>query len=342
MRSALRRVAFVGDLQLAVTEALRAQGCRVERIDGSSVVGLARDLMCIRPAVVHARSAHLKVGLVARLLNLPLVVQAGRGDVNAITARAARVAERTLCPTVSLREALVEQGAPASSTTVMRGLLDESTDLAGDGVFPPVLDTRLRWVVGAAPCDGPDRGYADLLLAFLSLARTRPRLHLLIAGAGATARALLAQADQAGMRSRVVVHPLSLDQLPSVLTRAAAVVAPSRTANHPDPVPEALALGAPVVATAVGPHPGWIREGRTGFLVPPRAPAALAARLAQVVDDPELGRRVGAAARKAALELTNPQLLALELARCWAVVSRPAPTPFTGLYLPERPRALGA
>ncbi len=80
--------------------------------------------MCIRPAVVHARSAHLKVGLVARLLNVPLVVQAGRGDVNAITARAARVAERTLCATVSLREALVEQGAPPSTTSVMRGLLD--------------------------------------------------------------------------------------------------------------------------------------------------------------------------------------------------------------------------
>jgi len=116
MRNALRRVAFVGDLELSVTEALRALGCRVERIDGTSVVAVARDLMCIRPAVVHARSAHLKVGLVARLLNVPLVVQAGRGDVNAITARAARVAERTLCATVSLREALVEQGAPPSTT----------------------------------------------------------------------------------------------------------------------------------------------------------------------------------------------------------------------------------
>src|SRR2546425_2296259 len=133
MRSALRRVAFVGDLELSVTEALRALGCRVERIDGTSVVAVARDLMCIRPAVVHARSAHLKVGLVARLLNVPLVVQAGRGDVNAITARAARVAERTLCATVSLRGALVEQGAPPSTTSVMRGLLDEKTELRGGG-----------------------------------------------------------------------------------------------------------------------------------------------------------------------------------------------------------------
>jgi len=340
MRNALRRVAFVGDLELSVVEALRALGCRTEFVDGSSVVGVARDLMRIRPAVVHARASHLKLGLVSRLLNLPLVVQAGRDDVNAITARAARVAERTLCATVSLREALIDHGAPASTTSVMRGLLDRKTDLDGGGVFPPILDPRLRWVVSAAPCDGPDRGHADLLLAFLSLARTRPQLRLLIAGAGATARALLAQADHAGMNGRVVVHPLSLDQLPGVFRRAAVVVGPSRTANLPDPVPEALALGAPVVATAVGQHPVWIREGRTGFLVPPRAPAALAARLSQVLDEPGLAARIGAAAQKAAAELSHPQLLAVELARCWASVARPAATPFTGLYLPDAPRAL--
>ena len=340
MRSALRRVAFVGDLDLSVVEALRAQGCRVEGIDGSSVVAVARDLMLLRPAVVHARASHLKLGLVARLLNLPLVVQAGREDVNAITARAARGAERTVCATVSLREALIERGAPASTTAVMRGLLDPKSDLAGGGVFPPILDPQLRWVVSAAPCDGPHRGHSDLLLAFLALARSRPRLRLLIAGTGAGSRAIAEQAERAGMRTRVVVHPLALDQIPGVLTRAAAVAAPSRTANLPDPVPEALALGAPVVATAVGQHPVWIREGRTGFLVPPRAPAALAARLAQVLDDPALAARLGAGARQAALELTEPHLVALELSRCWAAVSRPAATPFTGLYLPDTSRSL--
>jgi glycosyltransferase involved in cell wall biosynthesis len=335
MRTAIRRVAFVGDMELAVTEALRAQGFRVEHIDGSSVVTVARDLMRFRPAVVHTRAAHLKVAVVARLLNVPVVVQVGRDDIDAITARAARAAERTVCPTASIREALIEQGAPPSSTVVLRALLDAAIDLAGTGVFPPVLDPHLRWVVTLAPCDGTDRGQADLLLAFLSLARTRPRLNLLVAGKGATARALATEAEHAGMRGRVVVHPLSLDQLPGVLRRAAAVVAPSRSANLPDAVPEALAIGAPVVATAIGPHPTWIREGRTGWLVPPRAPAALAARLAQVLDDHELAARVGAEARRAAIELTHPQLVAIELARCWAAVSRPAATPFTGLYLPD-------
>jgi glycosyltransferase involved in cell wall biosynthesis len=104
-------------------------------------------------------------------------------------------------------------------------------------------------------------------------------------------------------------------------------------------VPEALAVGAPVVATSVGSHPIWIREGRTGWLVPPRAPVALAARLAQVVDDPAAARKVGETARKAALELAAPRAIAQELARCYAAIARVPAQPYTGIYIPG-PRRL--
>src|SRR5207245_3876461 len=137
------------------------------------------------------------------------------------------------------------------------------------------------------------------------------------------------QAAAAGMSNRVVVHAVCLEQLPSVFGRAAAVIAPSRTGSSPDPVPEALAAGAPVVATAIGSHPTWIREGRTGWLVPPRAPVALAARLAQVVDNPAGAKKVGENAQKAALELTAPRAIAQELARCYAAISRVPAQPRT-------------
>jgi glycosyltransferase involved in cell wall biosynthesis len=102
-------------------------------------------------------------------------------------------------------------------------------------------------------------------------------------------------------------------------------------------VPEALAAGAPVIATFVGSHPVWIREGRTGWLVPPRSPAALSIRLAQVLDDAVLARRVGAAAQKAAAELAVPRSVAQDLARCYAVIARsPSPASRVSLYLPDR------
>ncbi len=334
MRNTLRRVAYVGQPDLHVSEALRDYGYRVEGHDGESVVGLARAIYRMKPAVLHARKSHLKCGAVAKLLHVPLLVHAGREDVKTATAHVSRYASRTLCGAASVREALVALGAPPSSTCVLRSLLDVKSDLRAAAIFPPMLDPAIRWVVAASPCDGPDRGHADLLLAFLALAHARPRLKLLIAGEGCEARKLRAQADAAGMLNRVVVHPISLEQLPSVFSRAAAVIGPSRSGNMPDAVPEALAVGAAVVATAVGSHPTWIHQGRTGWLVPQRAPAALAARLAQVVDDAESAAKVGANARQAALELVAPRAVAQELARCYAAVAHAPALPTAGIYLP--------
>ena len=116
MRGSIRRVAFVGDVEVAVSEELRGLGFRVEQIESDSIVRAARELVRMRPTLVHARKNHLKVGLVAHLLNIPFVVQAGTRDVNGLTARAARMAERTLCGGASIREGLLVLGAPASST----------------------------------------------------------------------------------------------------------------------------------------------------------------------------------------------------------------------------------
>ena len=336
MRNPVRRIAFVGTPDRNVAEALREYGYKLEGVSGHSVVGMARDLYRMKPSVVHARKNHLKSGVVAKFLDVPLLVQAGREDLSSTTAHAARMASRTLCGAASVREALITLGAPASSTCVLRSMIDVSGDLRAAQIFPPMLDPAIRWVVAASPCDGPDRGHQDLLLAFLSLARSRPKLKLLIAGEGSEARKLRNQAEQAGMLSRVVVHGISLEQLPAVFSRAVAVVGPSRSGNAPDPVPEALAVGAPVVATAIGSHPTWIREGRTGWLVPPRAPAALAARLAQVIDDPETAKKVGEQARQAALEIATPRAVAQELARCYAAIGRVPALQNSGIYVPGR------
>ena len=339
MRNLVRKIAFVGSVDRGVAESLREHGYRLEGMPGDSVVQLTAELYRLRPAVVHAREGHLKATLVSKLLDIPVLLQVSRADLGSLTARAARLATRTLCGGAAVREALLAAGAPAPTTCVLRSILDIDEDRRAAAVFPPMLDPAIRWVVAASPCDAPDRGHQDLILAFFSLARTRPRLKLLIAGEGGEAFRLREQADAAGMSNRVVVHPVSLDQLPSVFGRAAAVVGPSRTGSSPDPLPEALAAGAPVVATAIGSHPTWIREGRTGWLVPPRAPVALAARLAQVVDDPVLAKKVGENAQKAALELTAPRAVAQELARCYAAISRVPAQPYAGIYIPT-PRRL--
>ncbi len=61
---------------------------------------------------------------------------------------------------------------------------------------------------------------------------------------------------------------------------------------------EAMACGRPVIGSAVGGITYTIKDGETGFLVPPRDPEALAARLQQLLSQPELGMQMGLAARR--------------------------------------------
>lgn len=63
---------------------------------------------------------------------------------------------------------------------------------------------------------------------------------------------------------------------------------------------EAMACGTPVVGTRVGGIKTTIQHGRTGFLVPPHRPDALAARLAELLLAPELRRVLGEAGRERA------------------------------------------
>jgi glycosyltransferase involved in cell wall biosynthesis len=65
---------------------------------------------------------------------------------------------------------------------------------------------------------------------------------------------------------------------------------------------EAQACGVPVIVSDVGGLSGVIRDGITGYVVPCRDPAALAARMLQLAQRPQLRALLGAAARVHAVE----------------------------------------
>jgi glycosyltransferase involved in cell wall biosynthesis len=65
---------------------------------------------------------------------------------------------------------------------------------------------------------------------------------------------------------------------------------------------EAMACGTPVIGSNVGGIKTTVSHGKTGFLVPPRDPDAVAERLAYLYANPELRRSLGQAARRRAEE----------------------------------------
>jgi glycosyltransferase involved in cell wall biosynthesis len=95
------------------------------------------------------------------------------------------------------------------------------------------------------------------------------------------------------------------------LFRAAdASLLPSAWENFPHAVVEALAVGTPVIATAVGGVGEIVRDGENGLLVPPGDAAALAAAIRRLVHEDGLRERLAAAAAPSVEPLAEGRLLA--------------------------------
>src|SRR5262249_6737861 len=84
------------------------------------------------------------------------------------------------------------------------------------------------------------------------------------------------------------------DELGAYYERAAVVCVPSRREGYGVVAREAMAYGRPVVATPVGGLVDAVEDGVTGLLV---CRGGLRAALERLLEDEELRRRLGAAAR---------------------------------------------
>jgi len=60
---------------------------------------------------------------------------------------------------------------------------------------------------------------------------------------------------------------------------------------------ESMACGTPVICSDVGGMPEYVADGVTGFVVPPRDPEALAARIGQFVANDDMAQQMGDAGR---------------------------------------------
>lgn len=90
------------------------------------------------------------------------------------------------------------------------------------------------------------------------------------------------------------------ERLPVLYSEATVAVVPSLYDSFPFSVLEAMAAGAPIVASRVGGIPEAIADGEEGVLVAPGSPEALANAIIGLLNDPERRRRLGARARERA------------------------------------------
>jgi len=156
------------------------------------------------------------------------------------------------------------------------------------------LDPARKYVACVARFH-PVKDHHTLVRAFGEVARVRPDTDLLLAGDGPLRPNLEAQVASLGLQARVRFLGVR-DDVADILQVVDAFALTSLSEASSITLLEAMAAARPVVVTAVGGNPEFVRDGTDGLLAPRGDASAVAGALLRVLGDEGLARRLGASA----------------------------------------------
>ena len=308
----------------------RRRGCRIVDVpamgrevaplaDLTALAQLVRLIRRERPAVVHTHTS--KAGFVGRLAAVvaraPAVIHQPHGHIfygyygprrtavfAALERRAARWTDRIITLTDrgatehlahgigrAERYVTVPSGVPTAELRAAAPTRDEARARLG-------LDVDAIVIVGLGRLM-PIKGF-DLLVRALPIVVSQvPPARILLVGEGAERAHLERIAASLGVAGCLRLTGQTTAVAP-YLAAADVVAVPSRNEGMGRVIVEAMALGRPVVATAVGGIPDVVTDGECGRLVEPEDVDALAAALIEFGRDPALRRKLGEAATQRA------------------------------------------
>jgi glycosyltransferase involved in cell wall biosynthesis len=252
-------------------------------------------------ALVHAFDVPMDLFAVpvARCYRAPVVLssmRAHRDLTPGVTRHLLRLTDRMVDGIVVnsravARELTEHDGVPASLLRLAYNGLDT-------GVFRREGERAvLPWgeaaaVIGIICALRPEKGLHTLMEAFRQVKATRPGVKLLIVGSGP----MLAELQAAGDGD---CHFQPAERNVAPWLRAMDIfVLPSLSEALSNSLMEAMGCGCCPVASRVGGNPELVTDGETGLLFPVGDAAALAERLALLLDQPDYQRRMAEQAER--------------------------------------------
>jgi len=197
----------------------------------------------------------------------------------------------------SRRDMSVQMGVPPSIVSVVPVGVDHT-------LFRPLPDVARvpGRLMTTASADVAMKGLVPLLEAVAKL-RTERDAELVVVGKIRSGSRIPATLERLGLGDCVrFVSGVDDAAILRLYAEAGVAVVPSLYEGFSLPAVEAMACGAPLVATTGGALPEVVGpDGGAALLVPPGDPEALAAALRRVLDDPGLAARLGMDGRRRAL-----------------------------------------
>jgi glycosyltransferase involved in cell wall biosynthesis len=324
-------------------------------LDLAAIADLARRFRRLAPDIVHTHSSKAGIlgRLAARAAGVPIVVHSihgfGFNRTQPPLLRGALVAaERLVAPLtthfIAVSRAHLAEGAalgvvaPERATLIRSGVhLHEFAAAGADrGSARAALLTALGLpeaapLVGMVACLKPQKAPLDFVAVAARVAAGRPEAHFVMVGDGVLRGAVEGAAAAAGIAGRLHLLGWRRD-VPRLMAAFDVVALTSLWEGLPRVVPEAIAAGRPIVATAVDGTAEILRDGDNALLAEAGDIDGLAARIGSLLDHPARGRALVERARPLVAEFDIDAMVRSQEALYGRLLERrPARLPRIGL-----------
>ena len=334
---------------------LRAAGIETtvldEQDDGRAVAALVRHLRDRPPHVIHnhmfrAEVVGTRAALALTELGIPRPYVVGTVHSSRVRSVADRELLRRLTPSmdrlIAVSQAIERKLRVEGRAGPLVELIYNGVDLTRYAYQEACCTLPEEYgfpdgspVVGVVARLEPEKGHDTLLRAWPLVLQRVPAARLLVIGEGSQRDPLERLAEELGLLGEAcsgdrcvgtrgarpgakVLFTGLRDDVPAVTAALDVAVLPSYREAQGLAIVEAMALRRPVVATAVGGVPEMIKHERTGLLVPPRDPVALADAIARLLLDHPLADSVARAGHDLAQARFNVDQMVRQIADVYA------------------------
>lgn len=266
---------------------------KVEGLKPKLVFQLAQTLRQIKPDVVHTHNTAACVYGVpaAKIAGVPCIIHTRHGQ-RFDSSRRQTTLFRGLSRWV---DRVVTVSDDSAQLTIDEGIRVEKTCTIPNGVDLDqfsVVEYRPRGKAVVVARLSPEKDIASLIQAVHIAQQRGCDLTLDVIGDGSERNHLEQLTRSLGLWDSIQFRGICRD-IPKVLADASMFVLPSITEGISLTLLEAMATGLPVVACNVGGNPEVVADGRTGILVPPQTPEAIADAMQLLQSDQALSQRYG-------------------------------------------------
>ena len=258
--------------------------------------------------ILHLHSGHaLSIGLLTKLFYRKLVLVGVRRVDFSVDKHflsrwkySNRYLDAIVCVSAAIRDVLLRDGIPPEKIEVIHSGVD--TEKFRAAIPPESYRSRLgipekAILVGTVASLVDHKDYPTLLKAARIVTQQHDNIYFCAAGDGEMEKDLKAMYDGLGLGDRFRFLGFRQD-IGELLNTLDIFVLASKMEGLGTSVLDAMAVELPVIGTRAGGIPEMVDDGETGYLVPPQKPEALANRIIDLAENPQLQERFGQAGRQ--------------------------------------------